>query len=97
MAKLPLYKQAEMLRQEYEKRGIKYVYNQRNRNVYLSILNAPYVAEEEEGCQLTGHLIVYGGVIASSDIEKWINEVKRSYIKCWEHNPAMLKYANTIQ
>jgi hypothetical protein len=65
MAKIPLWKEAINLREEYHKRGIEYVYNQRNKNVYLSILNAPIIDTTytgENDIKLTGHLIVYGGV-----------------------------------
>jgi len=92
----PLWKEATELKEEYSKRGIEYCYNQRNKNVYLSILNAPTCAIEVNGCQLTGYLIVYGGVRASRDIDKWVEEVKRNYILAWNDNPEMLKFIETV-
>ncbi len=96
MARKPLWKEAYELKEEYEKRGIGYSYNQRNKNVYLTVLNAPYVAEGVEGCQLTGYLIVYGGVVASREIDKWVEEVKRHYTNSYKNNQSMLKYAESI-
>lgn len=97
MASKPLWKEAIELKEQYNERGIGYCYNQRNKNVYLTVLNAPTVAiGNYEGCQLTGYLIVYGGVTASRDIEKWVEEVKRQYITAWGSNSEMLKFAETI-
>ncbi len=98
MVRKSLWKEAYELAEEYKKRGIGYCYNQRNKNVYLTVLNAPYCAEgkEEDVCQLTGHLIIYGGVVASREIDKWVDEVKRNYINSYKNNPTMLKYAEVI-
>jgi hypothetical protein len=97
MANKPLWKEAIELREEYNKRGIEYCYNQRNKYVYLSLLNAPTVAiGNYNGCQLTGHLIIYGGVTATRDIEKCIEDVKRNYTTAWKENGNMLKFIETI-
>lgn len=71
-------------------------FNQRNKTVYLTILNAPTVAIGVEGCQLTGYLEVHGGVIASRDINKWVEEVKRNYTLSWKDNKEMLKFLETV-
>jgi hypothetical protein len=94
MSKIPLWKEAIVLREEYYKRGIEYVYNQRNKNVYLSILNAPYIDPTYmgEGCKLTEHLIVYGGVIASRNIDEWEALVKKNYKEHYKENSTMLAY-----
>jgi hypothetical protein len=88
----PLYKEAYELAAEYKKKGIKYCYNQRNKTVYLSLLNAPSVAEGVTGCQLTGWLEVSGGVIASRNINRYIERVKTEYARTWKDNPAMMRY-----
>jgi hypothetical protein len=92
----PLWKEAYELKEQYNKRGVEYCYNQRNKNVYLSLLHAPYCAIGVDGCQLTGYLTIYGGVIATRDIDKCVDDVKRNYIKAWEHNPEMLKFIETV-
>ena len=96
MANKPLWKEAKELQEEYGKRGVGYSYNTRNRNVYLSVLSAPCVAEGVEGCQLTGYLIIYGGVRATRDINKCVEDVKTYYLAAHKDNPKMLKYAKTI-
>lgn len=96
MSRMPLYKEAYQLAKEYEKHGIKYVYNQRNKLVYLSIAAAPLFVPNTSDCHLVGHLIVYGGVVASRDIEKWVDAVKMDFVRCWKDNPELLKYADTI-
>lgn len=93
----PLWREAIDLATEYKKRGIGYCYNQSNHNVYLSVLNAPYLEIGTPDCHLTGYLIIYGGVVASRDVDIWANAVKRNYIKSWENNSDMLKFAETIQ
>jgi SET domain-containing protein len=92
----PLWKEAIELKEEYAKHGINYSYNQRNKQVYLSILNAPYTVPNVLDCQLTGYLIVYGGVVASREIEKWIEEVKYNYKMKYENNPLMLEYLKYV-
>lgn len=94
----PLWKEAYELKEQYNKRDIGYCYNQRNKNVYLTVLNAPTVAiGNYEGCQLTGYLIVYGGVKATRDIDKCVEDVKKNYITVWKDNPEMLKFIETVK
>ncbi|MEG0898376.1 MAG: hypothetical protein RSF40_01520 [Oscillospiraceae bacterium] len=97
MARKPLYKEAYELAEQYKLRGVKYCYNQRNKCVYLSVLDAPTCVPNVDGCQLTGYLTVYGGVIQSRDIDRWVDEVKRNFISEYKDNPVMLKYAETIK
>lgn len=96
MANKTLWKEAYELKKEYAKHGIDYCYNQRNKIVYLKILNAPTVAMGVDYCQLTGYLKIYGGVIESRDIDRWIKEVKKTYILSWKDNKEMLKFIETV-
>ena len=91
MPKLTLYEQ-------YIKRGISYVYNQRNHKTYLHILNAPYVdpTYKGEGCKLTGHLIADPKIETIKNIDFWVNKVKHDYCECYKGNTEMLKYAEVI-
>lgn len=92
----PLWKEAIELRSEYNKRGIEYCYNQKNKNVYLSLLNAPDIAIGVNGCQLTGYLIIYGGVMATRDIEQCVEDVRRNYTYAWKDNPEMMKFVECM-
>ena len=96
MAYKPLYKRAYELQAQYNARGIYYCYNQRNKYVYLGLLNAPICNNNTEGVQMTGYLIVYGGVVASENIDEWIESVKRNYKYAYKDNPEMLQYLDTI-
>lgn len=51
--KLPIYKQAWVLTDNFKEIGIKYVYNHRNKNIYLSLLNAPLFAYGALEAQMT--------------------------------------------
>ena len=85
------------LAEKYQERGVAYCYNERNHNVYLSLLEAPYCVPNVDGCQLTGYIVLYGGVEASKDIDTCINKLVAFYKKAYENNQLMLDYLKTVK
>lgn len=96
MAKKPLYKIAYELSDKYKERGIRYVYNQRNRTVYLSVLAAPTFVPDVDYCQAVGHLPISGDVLDTLDIDYWVERVKREYANRWKDNEVLLKFLDTV-
>jgi len=86
------------LQEQYAKRGIGYVYNQRNRKTYLNILNAPYFdpTYTGEGCKLTGHLIADSKIETIKNIDFWVSKVRHDFELSYRGNVEMLKYAENI-
>lgn len=86
------------LQEQYAKRGIGYVYNQRNRKTYLSILNTPYFdpTYKGEGCKLTGHLIADSKIETLRNVDFWVNKVKHDYAEHYKNNTVMLKYLEIV-
>ncbi len=50
--KLPHYKQAWILQENFKEVGIKFVYNHRNKHIYISLLAAPAVHVTETGVHM---------------------------------------------
>lgn len=105
--KKPVYQIARELSEEYKKRGIKYVYNTSNRNVYLSVLAAPmFVPEtpetEEQGhVQMVGYLVIEGGekisaVERTKNIDEMVDKVKKQYAMQWNDNKLLMSYLDTV-
>ena len=97
MANKPRWKEAQELAKLYQERGISYCYNDRNHNVYLSLLEAPYCVPNVEGCQLTGYLVLYGGVVESRNIEYCIDKFISQYSKAYAGNELMLEYLEPVK
>ncbi len=97
MAQLPLWKEAYVLREQYRARGVEYCYNQRTKRVFLSVLAAPQFVPNVDYCQMVGHLILDGGVIASRKIDENCEQLKREYLRQWGDNPDLAHYADTIK
>ena len=91
MAEKPRWKEAQELAARYREYGVQYCYNDRNHNVYLSLLAAPTCVPNVEGCQLTGYLIIYGGVVESRNIDACIEKLISSYKKAFTGNEVMLE------
>ncbi len=96
MSRKPRWKEAQELAARYREYGVQYCYNNRNRNVYLSLLNAPTCVPNVEGCQLTGYLIIYGGVVESRNIDACIEKLISSYKKAFAGNEVMLEYLEPV-
>ncbi len=96
MAKKPRWKEAQELAERYQEYGVQYCYNNRNHNVYLSLLNAPSCVPNVEGCQLTGYMILYGGVVESRDIDICIERLISAYKKAFAGNELMLGYLKPV-
>ena len=90
--KLPIYKQAWILSDNFKEIGIKCVYNHRNRNVYISLLNAPLFVYGVSGAQMT----FVGCFKPFSDIrdnfQAYADEYREMYRILYSDNPEMLKY-----
>lgn len=90
--KLPIYKQAWVLSENYKEIGIRCVYNHRNRNVYLSLLNAPIFADGVAGAQMTLVGIFKPFSHVRDNFQDLADEYKRMYKVFYSDNPEMLKY-----
>lgn len=90
--KLPIYKQAWMLRDNFKEIGIKCVYNNRNRNVYLSLLNAPLFVYGTSKAQMT----LVGCFKPFSDVrdnfQAYADKYRKMYKILYSDNPEMLKH-----
>lgn len=90
--KLPIYKQAWDLTENFKEIGIKCVYNHRNRKVYLSLLNAPVFADGIAGAQMTLVGILKPFSHVRDNFQELADEYKRMYKIFYSDNPEMLKY-----
>ena len=89
-------KNRTQLRDEYARYGIDFVYNDRQRKIYLKIKGAPLFAEgvvsSEPGAQLTGWYSFYGGIKDAQDVAFLSQRAKELYREQYADNPDMLKY-----
>lgn len=90
--KLPIYQQAWILADNYKEIGIKCVYNNRNRNVYLSLLNAPIIAHGVPGAEMTLVGIFKPFSYVRDNFQDCADIYKRKYKVVYSDNPEMLKY-----
>lgn len=90
--KLPIYKQAWILVENYKEIGIKCVYNNRNRNVYLSLLNAPVLVENVSGAQMTLVGVFKPFSHVRDNFQYFADKYKTMYKMVYANNPGMLKY-----
>lgn len=90
--KLPIYKQAWVLRENFKEIGIKCVYNERNRNVYLSLLNAPLFVYGVPGAQMTLIGCFKPFSVVRDNFEEFADEYKNRYRSFYSNNPEMLKH-----
>lgn len=90
--KLPIYKQAWVLTDNLKEVGIKCVYNNRNRKVYLSLLNAPLFVYGTSEAQMT----LVGCFKPFSDVRDnflaYADEYRNMYRIVYSNNPEMLKH-----
>lgn len=90
--KLPIYKQAWVLSENYKEIGIRCVYNHRNRNVYLSLLNAPVFVENVSGAQITLVGVFKPFSHVRDNFQYFADKYKTRYKMVYANNPGMLKY-----
>lgn len=95
--KLPIYKQAWILVENYKEIGIKCVYNNRNRNVYLSLLNAPVFVENVPGAQTTLTGVFKPFSYVRDNFQSLADKYKAMYKIVYANNPAMLKYLELLR
>ena len=93
--KQPQYIEAQQLAKEYQKHGIRYTYNSRNKKVYMSIAAAPQFVPDSTDCQLVGYL-VFDNVAETRDVDSCVLYVKQQYLLQWGKHPVLAKYADTI-
>lgn len=90
--KLPHYKQAWILQNNFKEVGIKFVYNHRNRHIYISLLAAPATHVTETGV----HMVLTIEYKKISNVRDNFNAVVKDYKAMYEsyysNNPSMLKY-----
>lgn len=94
--KLPHYKQALILRQNFKEFGIKFVYNTSNKCVYISLLAAPPIHTTEEGICMTLTRIYKRFTYVRDNFEQVIEEYKAKYKAYYADNPKMLIYLESI-
>lgn len=93
-AKKPIWKQANELAGEYEKRGYQFVYNERTKLCYLTIPGHIFV----DGSQCTTELtyVMTGKIDGFRDVPKAVGEYNAMYCaKYAERCPQMLAYLPT--
>lgn len=90
--KLPIYQQAWILANNYKEIGIRCVYNNRNKNVYLSLLNAPILAKGVPGAEMTLVGIFKSFSYVRDNFQDCADTYKRMYKEVYSDNPEMLKY-----
>lgn len=90
--KLPIYKQAYILAKNFKELGIKCTYNQRTKETFLSLLNAPNFSEGIAECELTLMGIFDTFIYVRDNFEYLANEYKERYKEYYKNNPSMLKY-----
>jgi len=93
--KQPRYIEAQQLAKEYQKRGIRYTYNSRNKKVYMSIAAAPQFVPDSTDCQLVGYL-VFDIFEKTRNIDSCVSDVRTQYLRQWGRHPVLAKYADTI-
>ena len=90
--KLPIYKQAWVLSDNFKKIGIRCVYYDRNKTVCISLLNAPILACGISEAQMT----LIGCFESFSEIrdhfQEYADKYKNMYRSFYSNNPEMLKY-----
>lgn len=90
--KLPIYKQAWILTENYKEIGIKCIYNHRNRKVYLSLLNAPTfvcgIPETQETLRYCARFFSE----ARDNFQELADRYKNMYKIVYSNNPEMLKH-----
>lgn len=83
--KLPLYKQAYILAENFKELGIKCVYNHANKKVYLSLLNAPtFVVGEPMQVTLIRRFDSLKDVI--DNFQEYANKYKTMYKIVYSNN-----------
>lgn len=90
--KLPVYKQAWDLADNFKEIGIKCFYNDRNRKVYLSLLNAPILVDGVPEAQMTLVGVFNSFSYVRDNFQDLADEYKRMYKTVYSDNPEMLKY-----
>lgn len=90
--KLPIYKQAWVLAENFKEIGIRCVYNERTKTVYISLLNAPIIARGVPEARMT----LIGRFDSFSEIrdnyQEYADKYKSVYRRCYSNNPEMLKF-----
>lgn len=90
--KLPVYRQAHVLADNYKEIGIRCVYNTRNRKVYLSLLGAPFLAVDVAGAQVTLVGVFRPFSHVRDNFLQCAREYMQMYRAMYADNPKMLKY-----
>lgn len=90
--KLPIYKQAWTLTDNFKEIGIKCVYNNKNRTVYLSLLNAPLFVHNEPGARMTLIACFKPFSNVRDNFQAYADKYKNMYRIVYSNNPEMLKY-----
>lgn len=90
--KLPIFKQAWDLTENFKEIGIKCVYNHRNRKVYLSLLNAPILVAGVSDAQMTLVGVFNSFSHVRDNFQDLADEYKCMYKTVYSDNPQMLKY-----
>lgn len=90
--KLPIYKQAYILAENFKELGIKCTYNQRTKETFLSLLNAPNFSEGTTECEQTLIGIFDTFVYVRDNFEYLSDKYKQRYKEYYKNNPLMLKY-----
>lgn len=90
--KMPIYKQVPILSQNFKELGIKFVYNSRTKEVYLSLFNAPTFAEGVAEVQQTLMSVYPCFGYVRDNFEYLANRYKQGYKEFYSGNSLMLKY-----
>lgn len=90
--KMPIYKQAWDLTDNFKEIGIRCVYNERNRNVYLSLLNAPILVEGISEAQMTLVGVFKSFNYVRDNFQSLAEKYKYMYKNVYSDNPEMMKY-----
>mgnify|MGYP000027335653 FL=1 len=91
--KLPLYKQAYVLAENFKEIGIKCVYNHANKKVYLSLLNAPTFVVGEP-MQMTLRRCFNSLKDVRDNFQEYANGYKKMYKIVYSNNIEMLEFLN---
>lgn len=90
--KLPIYKQAWVLVENFKEIGIRCVYYEKTKTVNISLLNAPIIARGVSDVQMT----LIGCFESFSEIrdnyQEYADKYKSAYRDLYSNNPEMLKY-----
>ena len=95
--KLPHYKQAHILQENFKEFGIKCVYIDASRCVYITILAAPSVHKTDTGVYMTLTRKYTRFTEVRDNFDEVIKEYKAKYKEVYANNPEMLKYLETIK